>query len=122
MSTCWVLLPGLAESPEEFGEVLALLPGSDLRVVDGWSTPVTSPVSELRAGVTLPVGVLGHSIGGLAALRWTLTHPQEVDRLVLIDSSLTSETGWHWLYPGTRADRVSVHCCGGWAGSAHLSC
>jgi pimeloyl-ACP methyl ester carboxylesterase len=50
--------------------------------------------------------LIGNSIGGLAALRWTLTHPGEIDRLVLVDSSLTSETGWRWLYPGTRGDRV----------------
>ncbi|NEA34391.1 alpha/beta hydrolase [Streptomyces sp. SID13031] len=106
MSTSWVLLPGLAEAPEEFGEVLALLSGRELRVIDPWLTPVTAPVSQLRSGMTLPVGLLGHSIGGLAALRWTLAHPDEVDRLVLIDSSLTSETGWRWLYPGTRGDRV----------------
>jgi pimeloyl-ACP methyl ester carboxylesterase len=106
MTTSWVLLPGLAEAPEEFGEVLALLPGHDLRVIDPWVTPVTAPVAQLRSGETEPVGLLGHSIGGLAALRWTLAHPGEVDRLVLIDSSLTSETGWSWLYPGTRADRA----------------
>lgn len=106
MTSNWVMVPGLAEAPGEFGEVVALLSGSDLRVVDPWVTPVTAPVAELRAGVTLPVGLLGHSIGGLAALRWTLLHPSEVDRLVLIDSSLTSETGWRWLYPGTRGDRA----------------
>lgn len=108
MSTSWVLLPGLAETPEEFAEVVSLLPGNDLRVLDPWHVPITAPVEELResTGVTLPVGLLGHSIGGLAALRWMLTHPDEVDRLVLIDSSLTSETGWRWLYPGTRGDRA----------------
>jgi pimeloyl-ACP methyl ester carboxylesterase len=102
----WVLLPGLAEAPEEFAEVLALLPGSEIQVLDPWLTPITAPVSELRRGVGLPVGLVGHSIGGLAVLRWALTHPGEVERLVLIDSSLTSETGWRWLYPGTVGDRV----------------
>jgi pimeloyl-ACP methyl ester carboxylesterase len=106
MSDSWVVLPGLAEAPEEFGEVVALLPGSELRVIDPWVTPVTASVAELRAGVPLPVGLLGHSIGGLAALRWTLTHPDEVSRLVLIDTSLTSETGWRFLYPGTAGDRA----------------
>jgi pimeloyl-ACP methyl ester carboxylesterase len=106
MSTSWVLLPGLAEAPEEFDEVLALLSGNDVHVLDPWLTPITAPVSELRRGLTLPVALLGHSIGGLAVLRWTLTHPGEVSRLVLIDSSLTSETGWRWLYPGTMGDRV----------------
>ncbi|MFI5711240.1 alpha/beta fold hydrolase [Kribbella sp. NPDC051620] len=106
MTSNWVVVPGLAEAPEEFGDVLALLPAGDVRVLDPWLTPITAPVSELRRGVTLPVGLLGHSIGGLAVLRWALTHPGEVERLVLIDSSLTSETGWRWLYPGTVGDRV----------------
>ncbi|MEU4391902.1 alpha/beta hydrolase [Kribbella sp. NPDC023855] len=108
MSTSWVVLPGLAEAPEEFAEVVSLLPDDDLHVVDAWRTPITAPVEALResSGVTVPVGLVGHSIGGLAALRWTLTHPGEIDRLVLVDSSLTSETGWRWLYPGTRGDRL----------------
>lgn len=108
MSTSWVVLPGLAEAPEEFAEVVSLLPGNDLHVVDAWRTPITAPVEELRdsAGVTLPTGLVGNSIGGLAALRWTLTHPGDIDRLVLVDSSLTSETGWRWLHPGTRGDQL----------------
>jgi pimeloyl-ACP methyl ester carboxylesterase len=67
-------------------------------------------VDALRAAAGVPadaeIGLIGHSIGGLAALRWALTRPLEVTRLVLVDTSLTSETGWRWLYPGTRADRV----------------
>ncbi|MDX6265252.1 MAG: hypothetical protein QOH84_6940 [Kribbellaceae bacterium] len=105
-SGSWVMVPGLAEAPEEFGEVLSLLSGTKVHVLDPWLTPITAPVSELRRGLALPVGLLGHSIGGLAVLRWALTHPGEVERLVLIDSSLTSETGWRWLYPGTVGDRV----------------
>ena len=108
MSTSWVVLPGLAETPEEFDGVVALLPSGDLRVLDPWRTPVTAPVESLRkaTGVEQPVGLVGHSIGGLAALRWTLMHPGEVDRLILVDTSLTSETGFRWFYPGTAGDRV----------------
>ncbi len=106
----WVVLPGLAETPEEFARVVELLPGLDLRVIDPWRTPITSDVDELRrvAGVPAdaPIGLIGHSIGGLAVLRWALTRPLEVSRLVLVDSSLTSETGWRWLYPGTRGARA----------------
>ncbi|HET6987121.1 MAG TPA: alpha/beta hydrolase, partial [Kribbella sp.] len=69
-----------------------------------------SDVDELRTAAGLPagaeVGLVGHSIGGLAALRWALTRPLEVTRLVLVDTSLTSEIGWHRLYPGTRGDRA----------------
>jgi pimeloyl-ACP methyl ester carboxylesterase len=108
MSTPWIVLPGLAETPEEFDRVLELLPGRDIRVLDPWHTPVTSPVDELRTATKAgtPVRLAGHSIGGLAVLRWALTHPGEVESLVLIDTSLTSESGWRWLYPGTRADRM----------------
>jgi pimeloyl-ACP methyl ester carboxylesterase len=107
MSTRWVVLPGLAETPEEFGRVVSLLPSCELRLIDPWSTPVTSAPDMLSsaAGVDSPIGLVGHSIGGLAALRWMLTRSFEVDRLILVDTSLTSETGLRWLYPGTAADR-----------------
>jgi pimeloyl-ACP methyl ester carboxylesterase len=108
MSTPWIVLPGLAETPEEFDRVLELLPGRDVRVLDPWQTPVTAAVDELRTATNAgtPVRLAGHSIGGLAVLRWLLTHPGEVSEALLIDTSLTSETGWRWLYPGTRADRA----------------
>ncbi len=110
MTTTWVVLPGLAETPEEFGRVGELLPGVELRVIDPWRTPITSGVDELRTAAGVPadaeIGLIGHSIGGLAVLRWALTRPLEVSRVVLVDTSLTSETGLRRLYPGTRGDRV----------------
>ena len=111
MTVIWIVLPGLAETPEEFSRVVELLPGQDVRVIDPWRTPVTSDVDELRTAAGVPagaeVGLVGHSIGGLAALRWALTRPLEVTRLVLVDTSLTSEIGWRGLYPGTRGDRAA---------------
>ena len=110
MTTTWVVLPGLAETPEEFARVVELLPGLDLRVIDPWCTPITSTVDELRTAAGVPadaeIGLIGHSIGGLAVLRWAVTRPLDVTRLVLVDTSLTSETGWRWLCPGTRGDRL----------------
>ncbi|WP_344231548.1 alpha/beta fold hydrolase [Kribbella hippodromi] len=110
MSVTWIVLPGLAETPEEFAQVAGLLPDLDVRIIDPWRTPVTSEVDALRAAAGLEpgaeVGLIGHSIGGLAALRWALTRPLEVTRLVLVDSSLTSETGWRMFYPGAPGDRV----------------
>ncbi|GAB2634635.1 alpha/beta fold hydrolase [Kribbella swartbergensis] len=110
MTTTWIVLPGLAETPEEFARVVELLPGLDLRVIDPWRTPVTSSVDELRTAAGVPadaeIGLIGHSIGGLAVLRWAVTRPLEVSQLVLVDTSLTSETGWRWLYPGTLGNRV----------------
>ena len=110
MTVTWIVLPGLAETPEEFARVVELLPGEDVRVIDPWRTPITSDVDAFRTAAAVPadaeIGLIGHSIGGLAALRWTLTRPLEVTRLVLVDTSLTSETGVRWLYPGRRGDRL----------------
>ncbi|MDX2967670.1 alpha/beta hydrolase [Kribbella solani] len=110
MSVTWIVLPGLAETPEEFAQVAALLPDQDVRIIDPWRTPVTSDVDALRAAAEVEpdteIGLIGHSIGGLAGLRWALTRPLEVTRLVLVDSSLTSETGWRLCYPGAPGDRV----------------
>lgn len=102
----WIVLPGLGETPEEFSRLTDLLPGLDLRVVDPWRIPITAPPEQVLAGSDRPVGVVGHSIGGLAALRLVLREPAAVERLVLVDTSLPTETGVRWLYPGTRGDRA----------------
>jgi pimeloyl-ACP methyl ester carboxylesterase len=106
----WVVLPGLGETAEEFGAVRNLLPAEyDVQVLDPWHRPVTAPLPALRAAVgdpLLPIGLVGHSIGGLAALRWALTAPDEVAGLVLVDSSLPSEDGGRWFYPGEAGDRL----------------
>ncbi|WP_350280555.1 alpha/beta fold hydrolase [Kribbella sp. HUAS MG21] len=110
MTTTWILVPGLAETPEEFARVVELLPELDIRVIDPWRTSIRSDVDALRAAAGVApgeqVGLIGHSIGGLAVLRWALTRPLEVTRLVLVDTSLTSETGVPAFYPGRRGDRV----------------
>jgi lipase len=110
MTVIWIVVPGLAETPEEFARVVELLPDEDVRVIDPWRTPITSEVDALRAAADVPpdaeIGLIGHSIGGLAVLRWALTRPLEVTRLVLVDTSLTSETGWRAFYPGARGDRA----------------
>jgi pimeloyl-ACP methyl ester carboxylesterase len=111
----WLVLPGLAETAEEFGAVRRLVPESyEVVVVDPWRTPVTAPVDVLRqiAG-TGPIGLVGHSIGGLAALRWALAVPDQVVALVLVDSSLPSEDGRTAFYPGRRGDRAVRHALRG---------
>ena len=105
-----MILPGLAETAEEFDTVRRLLPPEyDVRVLDAWRTPVTAPLDQVRAqlGVAGPVGLIGHSIGGLAALRWALREPSEVAALVLVDTSLPTEDGTRWLYPGRFGDTAA---------------
>ncbi|GAA1680390.1 hypothetical protein GCM10009745_25500 [Kribbella yunnanensis] len=108
--TTWIVLPGMAETAEEFDGLRSLLPDVELHVIDPWQTPVNSDPDVLRAAAGAPsgvaIGLIGHSIGGLAAMRWALTRPQEVARLVLVDTTLPSEDGRRWLYPGTGAERV----------------
>lgn len=104
----WVVLPGLAETAEEFGAVRDRLPdGYDVLVVDPWRRPVTAPLAELRAlAGPGPLGLVGHSIGGLAALRWTLSAPSDVAALVLVDTSLPHEDGWTLFHPGSAGDKA----------------
>ena len=62
----------------------------------------TSPYAramDLGAGVLLLIA----AILGRPAARM---NRDMAGLLVLVDTSLTSETGWRWLYPGTRGDRA----------------
>ncbi|MBD5785330.1 alpha/beta fold hydrolase [Cellulosimicrobium terreum] len=108
----WVVLPGLALAPEDFAPLArALAADGDVRVLDAWVTPVTAPADELRAALgadgSVPIGLVGHSAGGLAALEWTLLHPDEVARLVLLDPVSPFEPHRPALHPGTRVTRAA---------------
>ncbi len=105
--TTWVLLRGLAREARhwgEFGEQLrARLPSGDsVRAIDlpgngiRWAERSPARVAELvasaratllAAGAQPPFMLVALSLGGMAALHWSATHPDEVAGTVLINSS-----------------------------------
>ncbi|QJW37819.1 alpha/beta fold hydrolase [Cellulosimicrobium protaetiae] len=114
----WVVLPGLALTPEDFAPLARALRtvetdgqvDDDVRVLDAWRTPVTGPVDAIRRALGIggshPVRVVGHSVGGLAAIEWTLRHPDEVERLVLLDPTSPWEPHVPALHPGRPLARA----------------
>jgi esterase len=57
---------------------------------------LTDDVAEFieARGLVMPV-ILGHSMGGKVAMRYTLENPDKVGRLVIIDTSLRTYTRFH---------------------------
>ena len=88
-----LLLHGYGGAAWNFAELVPLLGSRPLVVPDlpghGGSAPLPAarslaPYADAVAGLLDgPVGVLGHSMGGVVALRLAERHPQLVDRLVL---------------------------------------
>lgn len=104
----WLLLRGLAREQRHWGgfpELLrSRLPGSKITCLDlpgaGTESARPSPtdldaiVEDLRsrwsgaaAGGEKPWGVIGISLGGMAALRWCDRYPGDFERAVVINSS-----------------------------------
>ncbi|QOR47385.1 alpha/beta hydrolase [Trueperella pecoris] len=91
----WVILPGLALTPTDFAPLANLLPGR-VKTLDAWALPLTSGARRLRAGLgadaTEPLNLVGHSLGGLAALEWALVD-DAVASLTLLDPTSPHEGG-----------------------------
>jgi pimeloyl-ACP methyl ester carboxylesterase len=99
-----LLVHGFGGAAWNFSELAPLLPGRRLIVPDlpghGASSPLPAPtlagfadvLAELLDG---PVDVLGHSLGGVVALRLAERHPALVRRLVLAAAAgISSSTRW----------------------------
>ena len=61
--------------------------------------PLFPPIAALRAGVVLVtfliVTVLAMSLGGMVATAWAQRHPGEIERLVLINTSMRPFSRMH---------------------------
>jgi pimeloyl-ACP methyl ester carboxylesterase len=108
----WVLLRGLTREARHWGDfadqlaralpgsaqetiqVLALdLPGNGVFHKEASPTSVTAMADFARAqllarGLPPPYRIVAMSLGGMVAADWALRHPDEVDRLVLINTSM----------------------------------
>ena len=83
----WLILPGWGLAPDDYASLAKGL-GSDANVVDSWRTPTTGDISAVRAALGADdseIDLIGHSIGGLAAVEWALRYPEQIGRLVLLD-------------------------------------
>ncbi len=108
----WILLRGLARESRHWGHfpqqlaaatgqaVLTLdLPGNGALSADASPATVGGIVAALRLqavekGISLPVKLLAMSLGGMVAVDWAQRYPDEVEQLVLINTSMRPFSGF----------------------------
>lgn len=96
----WAMHGGMwhavAQRLAQHSDVLAVdLPGHGKSAVTGYSD-LDDLVDTLSAQFSEPLNVCGWSLGGQVALRWTMLHPQQVQRLMLVASTpcFVRREGW----------------------------
>jgi pimeloyl-ACP methyl ester carboxylesterase len=107
----WLLLRGLARESRHWGDftqqlasstgqaVVTLdMPGNGAQCAEASPASADGLLNALRRqlderGVALPVNVLAVSLGGMLATHWAQRYPQEVTRLVLINTSMRPFSG-----------------------------
>ncbi|MGF6597328.1 pimeloyl-ACP methyl ester carboxylesterase [Paraburkholderia sp. GAS448] len=114
----WGPFPGLLRAATEAGDVLLPdLPGN------GAYTRLRAPLevadmvgfvrlAALQSGVPGPYRLLAMSLGGMVATAWAQRHPQDIERIVLINTSMRPfSCAQERLRPGAWADllRVAAH-------------
>jgi pimeloyl-ACP methyl ester carboxylesterase len=139
----WVLLRGLARESRHWAELPAQLRASGLEgefvCADlpgcGVHAPLKVPASVpamaefvradvISRGHTPPVRMIGLSLGAMVAVSWAQARPEEIDRLVLINTSMRPFSGpskrlrigaWPTLmraaidWRGRRAAEAAIH-------------
>jgi len=104
MSEPWILLRGLTRESRHWGAFATLLaardgvlpidlPGNGAQVHTRSPLAVDAYVDALRAearrrGARAPYRVLAMSLGGMVATSWALRYPEEIERLVLVNTSM----------------------------------
>ncbi|WP_321931771.1 alpha/beta fold hydrolase [Paraburkholderia guartelaensis] len=136
MSEPWILLRGLTRESRHWGEFATLLAARDgVLPIDlpgnGTAAHVRSPlavddyVDALRAeaqryGARAPYRVLAMSLGGMVATAWALRYPDEIGRLVLVNTSMRPHSRvYERLRPSAwpALVRVARHWDGGDSGN-----
>jgi pimeloyl-ACP methyl ester carboxylesterase len=117
MNEPWILLRGLTRESRHWGAFATLLAARDgVLPIDlpgnGVESHARSPlavdayVDALRAqlqrrGARAPYRVLAMSLGGMVAASWSLRHPEDIERLVLVNTSMRPYSRVHErLRPG----------------------
>jgi pimeloyl-ACP methyl ester carboxylesterase len=103
----------LASATEQ--NVLTLdLPGNGTLSADASPASVAGLLEAVRQqinerGIALPVNVLAMSLGGMVATQWAQRYPDEVTRLVLINTSIRPFSGFaERLIPGSWLQIASL--------------
>lgn len=124
----WVLLRGLMRDARHWGEfpmqfqngmgvqnVLTLdFPGNGSLHDQASATSVSDMASHCRAqlkqlGYAPPYRVLALSLGAMVAVEWSEQHPQEIERLVLINTSLAPHNPfYHRLRPANYPALIGI--------------
>jgi pimeloyl-ACP methyl ester carboxylesterase len=130
MST-WILLRGLTRETRHWGRLPALLgdaaPAAGMLMLDlpgngvcaGVSAPLTvaQMVAFVRraasqAGAKPPYRILAMSLGAMVATAWAQAHADEVERLVLINTSMRPfNPAWERLRPQRWSDLIRLAMC-----------
>jgi pimeloyl-ACP methyl ester carboxylesterase len=114
MTAPWVLLRGLTREAGHWGafpdQLAQALPGVRIVALDlpgaGGRRDERSPwrveaIAEAcraelqRRGIAPPLRLLGLSLGGMVAMAWAKHWPGEVERCVLVNTSLRPHGAWH---------------------------